>query len=174
MLPISSTISLKPPACSSKSVTRNACSRRDQGFPETTCFSGGTNRHGGLGSKISRSGFILRCGCAHRGAVTSGLRKSLTASESPLTSLRGCGPKPPPCRPFLIGGGMRYFSGSAKPSVEIDCVLVEGGTPQRTQSRRDRSTPVAAADSGCKVFETSIQAQTFPAWVIWLKNDSAN
>src|ERR1700716_3349585 len=174
MLPISSTIALKPPACSSKSVTRNACSIRGQGFPETTGFRRGADCCGVLGSKTSRSGFILRCGSAHRGAVTSGLRKPLTASESPLTSLRGCGPKPPPCRPFLIGGGMRDFSGSAKPSIEVDLVFVDGGTPQRTQSRRDRSTPVAAADSGSKAFETSTQAQTFPACVIWLKNDIAN
>jgi hypothetical protein len=61
---------------------------------------------------------------------------------------------------------MRYFSGSAKPSVEIDLVFVDGGTPQRTQSRRDRSTPVAAADSGSKAFVTSTQAQTFPVWVV--------
>src|SRR5207253_1757363 len=110
--------------------------------------------------------FILGCGSAHRGAVASGLKKSWTASESPLTSLRGCGPKPPPCRPFLTGGGMRYFFGSVKPSVETDCGFVDGGTPHRTQSRRDRSTPVAAADSGSKTLETSTQAQTFPAWVI--------
>jgi hypothetical protein len=32
MLPRSSTIALKPPACSNKSVTRNACSILDQGF----------------------------------------------------------------------------------------------------------------------------------------------
>src|ERR1700704_1720765 len=119
----------------SRSVTRNACSIRDQGFAEKTGFLRGDNCCGVLGSKTSRSGFILRCGSAHRGAVTSGLRKPLTASESPLTSLRGCGPKPPPCRPFLIGGGMRYFSGSAKPSIEVDLVFVDGGTPQRTQSR---------------------------------------
>src|SRR5271156_3720949 len=39
--------------------------------------------------------------------------------------------------------------------------------PQRIQSSRERSTPRAAADSGCKVSETSTQAQTLPAWV-WL------
>ena len=129
-------------------------------------FSMRSKLSGRLGSKTSRWGVTLRCGSAHRGAVTSGLKKPLTASESPLTSLRGCEPKPPPCRPFLIGGGTRYFGGSAKLLVEIDCVFVDGRTPQRTQSSRDRSTPVAAADSGCRAFETSIQAQTFPACVI--------
>src|SRR5207302_9325197 len=122
----------------------------------------GTARFGGVGSKTGRSGFILRCGSAHRGAVGSGFKKSLTASESPLTSSRGCGPKPPPCRPFLTGGGMRYFSGSVKAFGEMDCLRV-GGTPQRTQSIRNRSTPVAAADSGSRAFETSTHAQTFPA-----------
>ncbi len=45
------------------------------------------------------------------------------------------------------------------------------GAPQRTQSRLGRLTPVAAADSGWREFETSIQAQTLPSAVIWARKE---
>jgi hypothetical protein len=40
--------------------------------------------------------------------------KSLTPSDRPFVSVRGCGPKPPPCSPLFAAGGARYFSGRAK------------------------------------------------------------
>ena len=46
-------------------------------------------------------------------------------------------------------------------------------TPQRTQRSRDKSTPTAAADSGSRVSDTSIQAHTFSACVIWARKESA-
>src|ERR1700733_1479924 len=116
-------------------------------------------------SKASFSGRSLCCSSAHRGENVSCFSKPLTASENPLTSLRGCGPKPPPCNPFLIGGGTRYFSGREKAGCE-SCTWSAVCTPQRTHRRRDRSTPEAAADSGCNTFDTSTQTQTFPACVI--------
>ena len=70
---------------------------RDKGLWDRTgrlpCLVEGFCR---FGSKASFSGRSLHCGSAHRGANVSGFSKPLIASESPLTSLRGCGPKPPP------------------------------------------------------------------------------
>src|ERR1700743_1274926 len=139
---------------------------RDSGFADgAALLLGRAGRFCAFDSKASFSGRSLCCGSAHRGANVSDLNKPLTASESPLTSLRGCAPKPPPCNPFLIGGGTRYFSGSVKADCER-CTCSARSTPQRTHKRRDRSTPEAAADSGCNTFDTSTQAQTFPASVI--------
>jgi hypothetical protein len=147
MLPMSRTIALKPPACSRRSVTRSACSILDHGFPETTCLSLRFGRGSGFGSKCSRSDRTLRCGSAHRGAVTSGRSKPPTASESPFTSPRGSGPKPPPCKPFFTGGGIKYFSGSVKQFCEDCSDLLAAEIPHRTQRSRRKCTPAAAADS---------------------------
>ncbi len=105
------------------------------------------------------------------GAIASGRNKPATASDSPLASLRGCGPKPPPCRPFLAGVAMRNLSGKTKSRASRWTRIC--ATPHRTQRSRVRSMPVAAADAGSNVFATSIQQQTFPAWVICARNESA-
>ena len=69
----------------------------------------------------SRSRFGRGCGSAQRGAEAAGCRKLPTASLSPFTSVRGCGPKPPPWSPFLIAGGSRYFSGRRNVASLLCC-----------------------------------------------------
>jgi hypothetical protein len=125
-----------------------------------------------MGSTVCCFGRIGRCGSAQRGAKACGCNNPDTAVESPLVSVRGCGPKPPPCRPFLMAAGPRYFSGSKK--FRLVGSTVRACTPQRTQRSRAKSTPMAAAESGSKVLETSIQAQTLPACVSCARNERAN
>lgn len=112
-------------------------------------------------------------GSAHRAATASGRSNPETAAERPLTSVRGCGPNPPPCRPRFIGGGTRHLSESVKGDPGAwrwsDAV-----TPQRTQNRRARSTPAAAAEAGSSASVTSIHAQTRPSFVIRDRNDRAS
>lgn len=62
--------------------------------------------------------------------------------------------------PFLAGGAC--IDPKEKKSV-VRMALPERPfcTPQRTQRSQDRSTPTAAADSGSRVSDTSIQAHTF-------------
>lgn len=100
-----------------------------------------------------------------------GIEQTAYRIRKSLTSPRGWKPKPPPCRPFLMGEGIRYLSGSTKvlPTRESFCVTA----PQRAQSSRARSTPMEAAETGSKVFDTSIHAQTFDRCVIRAKKESA-
>jgi hypothetical protein len=164
MLPMSRMIVLNPPPCRSRSVVRSACSIRGQG--KVAVLRRSTAVFCVLGSKVSFSGLSLRCGSAQRGAKASGFSKLLTAPESPLISLRGCDPNPPPCRPFLVGGGIMYFSGREKVHFADGLAWDAVCAPQRTQRIREISTPTAAADSGSKVSDTSIQAHTFSARVM--------
>jgi len=171
-LPISSTMALKPPPWSNKSADRSACSILDQGLDEGAAL--GTVRAVAerTGSTVCCFGRIERCGSAQRGAKACVCNKPDTAVESPLASVRGCGPNPPPCSPFLIDGGARYFSGREK--FRLVGSTLPACTPQRTQRSRARSTPIAAADGGSKVLETSIHAQTLPACVTCARNERAS
>src|SRR5580658_5653473 len=107
------TIALKPPACSSRSALRNACSRRDQGFEgvqercSVNCFCNGG------GATISWLERTRGWGSAHLGVIASDCNNPPTALDRPLTSCRGCRPNPPPCSPFFAAGATRYFSGSS-------------------------------------------------------------
>jgi len=65
---------------------------------------------------------------------------------------------------------MKYFSGKEK-LCSVFCSVF--ATPQRTHKSRHRFTPIAAADSGCRLSETSTHAQTFPASVICATKESA-
>lgn len=82
-------------------------------------------------------------------------------------------PKPPPCRPFLGGGATRCLSGREKVCCAVGFVRDEVCTPQRTQRSRERSTPTAAADSGSRVSDASIHAQTFSVCVICARKEIA-
>jgi len=147
-LPISRTIALKPPACSNRSVTRSACSMRDQGLPERTDLP----VYPGCGCAMASMTYgrisTLVVGAARTSPVADGCKNLATASESPLTSFRGCPPQPPPCKPFKAGGGTRYFSGRAKLSADGCGSFRDAGTPHRIQRSLGRWTPAAAADSG--------------------------
>ena len=126
----------------------------------------------GGGAVTSRSARTLCCSSSRRVAIASGRNKPLTASGSPLTSSRGCLPQPPPCRPWIAGGVIRYFSESSNLYAPAGFAL-SAPTPHRTQSRRDSSTPAAAADSGDNASDKSTHAQIFPAPVRRLTKVSA-
>ena len=126
----------------------------------------------GGGAVTSRSACTLCRSSSRQVAIISGRNKPLTASGSPLTSCRGCPPQPPPCRPWIAVGAIRYFSESSNLHAPAGFAL-SAPTPHRTHSRRDRSTPAAAADSGANASDTSTHAQTLPAPIRLLANDSA-
>jgi hypothetical protein len=105
------------------------------------------------------SGRVSGCGSAQRGATVS---KLLTASERPFASIRGWDP-PAWCNPGFRLGGFSTGRNPLTPASGKGALSID--RPQRIQSSRERSTPMAAADSGCNVSETSTQAQTLPAWV---------
>ena len=111
-------------------------------------------------------GRVLCSGSAQRGAVAN---KSLTASDRPRASIRGC-PLPPCGKP---GFGLAGFS-----AICMARTVCEGtasaDTPQRIHSSRERSTPSADADSGCRVSETSTQAHTRSVRVIAATKVSAS
>src|ERR1700734_3897347 len=173
MLPKSRMIALNPPPCRSKSATPSASSILPHGLPEGTGLLRFSIICCEFGLKTSLFGGSLRCGSTQRRANASGCSKPPTASESPFTSLRGCDPEPPPCSPFLVIGGIRYFSGREKTRCAVGGTWDAGCTPQRPQESRDRAIPAAAGDSGSSVSDTSIQAQTLSACVTLARKERA-
>src|ERR1700679_1234534 len=144
---------LKPPAWSSRSVTRSACSSRDQDLPlgflpaDANC----------AGCRISSCGVGLLCGrgmCSACALLEAEPSRSLTAADIPLASIRGW--PPPACGNPGFAKDALFACGYPR-REEGGKVKVSGAemTPQRIQSSRESSTPTAAADSGCSVLETS-------------------
>ena len=170
-LPISSTMQLNPPACSSRSLTFNPCSRRDHNLRLGPVFVPGAGNGVSCGPVCLCSGRGLWSASAQRGAVTAGPKRSLTAVDSPLDSMRGW---PPPLggKPGFTLSGFSVMRNPRCGDCGNDAVPV--GTPQRIHRSRERSTPKAAADSGCSVSETSTQAHTLPSRVIPATNASAS
>ena len=123
------------------------------------------------GAKLSCWDCCLCNGSSGHRSCRLGCSKSSIASESPLISVRGCGPKPPPCRPFFGMRGARYFPGSM--NFAETCVGDCSEAPQRIQSKRARSTPAAAAEGGSKLLEPSTQAHTLFARLACERKDKA-
>ena len=94
----------------------------------------------------------------------------LTARQAISPCLRGCAAE------RLGDGGIALFRFRAS-CAEVCRVLAKVGNctppacPQRTQSRRSRSTPAAAAESGSKQSETSTYAATSPRAVASARSD---
>ncbi len=92
-LPISSTMQLKPPAWSSRSVTRSACSSRAQDLPLEAVLmpeAGSACRRRTVILFLALRARFVECFRAARSHS-----KSLTAAERPLASIRGW--PPPAC-----------------------------------------------------------------------------
>ena len=80
-LPRSSTIQLKPPACRSRSVTRNPCSSRDHDLRVGTIFLCGVGNWVSCGPGCLGSGRCLCSASAQRGAASAEPSRSPTASR---------------------------------------------------------------------------------------------
>ncbi len=104
-----------------------------------------------------------------RNQVARGTRKAYSAGRLPISSTMQLNPPACSSRSLTLA-----LVPGATTTLRLRPCHVPGGTPQRIHRSRERSTPMAAADSGCSVSETSIQAHTLPSWVIPATNASAS
>jgi hypothetical protein len=77
--------------------------------------------------------------------------------------------KPPACNSKSVARSAWSILDEGLP----EAISLSVTMPQRTQRSRLKSAPIAAADSGCKVFDTSTHAHTLPDWVMLAITESA-